>query len=77
MFVILLLDVKEKVLSINYDVEAGKVFLTQKTTTASITILRHLTLAAAALRTYFEKFENGGVNAKVCHRITLKSVVGR
>lgn len=70
-------DLYEQAIQYKYAVEEGKVKPTAKDNyRLNLEYISALDSAAASLRTYFEKFENGGVNSKVFkQRISLKSVI--
>ena len=70
-------DLYEQAIQYKYAVEEGEVKPTAKDNyRLNLEYISALDSAAASLRTYFEKFENGGVNSKVFkQRISLKSVI--
>lgn len=70
-------ELYEQAIQYKYEVEEGKVKPTARDNyRLNSEYISALDSAAASLRTYFEKFENGGVNSKVFkQRISLKSVI--
>ena len=70
-------DLYEQAIQYKYAVEEGEVKPTAKDNyRLNSEYISALDSAAASLRTYFEKFENGGVNSKVFkQRISLRSVI--
>lgn len=70
-------ELYEQAIQYKYRVEEGEVKPTARDNyRLNSEYISALDSAAASLRTYFEKFENGGVNSKVFkQRISLKSVI--